>query len=440
MAAGIWFVNPEIGRSNGKIALGNLVLLLEAVAVYASLEAFSFLSSLFSIPPGFVQDVVPAGLAAAVIVPVLGVPSGVFATVFAAGIGTIFLNLDPDVGLRMTLSYLVCGMAVAFAVRHVTNYRGYAIRIMATESIALFLLDPGHRFFLDSQPGEILNSAGLCLANGLATSIMALLAIFVFELVFRVSTDMSLLLQSNITHPLLKELQLKAPGTSFHSQTVAVLAENAAKEIGANPLKCRVGALFHDIGKIRKPEYFTENNIDTANMHEDLSPAMSALILRAHVEDGVELARQHHLSHLVRDMIQQHHGTDLMRFFYNKALASGKTVLASQFCYPGPLPREREVAIVSLADSCEAACRSLPHPTSQNVAAKVGEIFRNKLDNGQLDQAELTAADLAKIRDSFIRTLTTMYHSRIAYPETPRKEKNEARNVVADEKAPRPQP
>lgn len=440
VAASVWFVSPEVGRSNSKIALANLVLLLQAVAIYASLEAFSFLSSLFSIPPGFVQDAVPVGVAAAVIVPMIGMPAGVFASVFAAGIGTMFLSPDPELGFRMGMSYLICGMSVAMAVRHVTNYRGYAIRIMLATSVSLFLLDPGHRFFLDSDLDQITNSAILCLTNGLTTSITALIAIFVMELLFRVSTDMSLLLQSDITHPLLRELQLKAPGTYFHCQTVAVLAENAAKEIGANSLKCRVGALFHDIGKLRKPEYFTENNIDTANMHEDLSPAMSALILRAHVEDGVELARQHHLSHLVRDMIQQHHGTDLMRFFYNKALASGKTVLASQFCYPGPLPKEREVAIVSLADSCEAACRSLPHPTSQNIAAKVGEIFHNKIESGQLDHAELTAAELAKIRDSFIRTLTTMYHSRIAYPEAPRKEKNEVRNVVADEKAPRPQP
>ena len=296
----------------------------------------------------------------------------------------------------------------------------------------LFVLDVNN--LNNPSPEKLLLGAELCLVNGFITAIAALILIFIVELVFHVSTDMSLLLQCDINHPLLKELQLKAPGTSFHSQTVATLAETAAKAVGANPLKCRVGALFHDIGKLKKPEYFTENNIGTANMHEDLSPAMSAIILRSHVEDGIELARQYRLSRLVRDMIQQHHGTDIMRFFYDKAMKSGATVLTSQFSYPGPLPHDKEVVIVNLADACEAACRSLQHPTAQNIEAMVTNIFRSRLESGQLNDAQLTVSELAAIRDSFIRTLTTMYHSRIAYPEQRRRE---AEPSAVDERATR---
>ncbi len=415
---------PDQVKGNRQIALGGLILVAALLFNYFMVKTFSFFSGSFNIPPNFVQDVIPVGLAAAVTVPVFGLPIGLFASMFVACISALMLTPEPELMFRIMLSYIGCGFAVGFAVRRATNYRQFAVRVMLAVFAVLFVLDANNLNNPSAQ--KLVMSLELCLANGFLTAIAGLILIFIIELVFHVSTDMSLLLQCDINHPLLKELQLKAPGTSFHSQTVATLAETAAKEVGANPLKCRVGALFHDIGKLKKPEYFTENNIGTANMHEDLSPAMSAIILRSHVEDGIELARQYRLPRIVRDMIQQHHGTDIMRFFYDKAMKSGATVLTSQFSYPGPLPQDKEVVIVNLADACEAACRSLQHPTAQNIETMVTNIFRSRLESGQLNDAQLTVSELAAIRGSFIRTLTTMYHSRIAYPEQRRAESAES--------------
>lgn len=205
----------------------------------------------------------------------------------------------------------------------------------------------------------------------------------------------------------------------MHSQSVAILAENAAKNIGADPVRVRAVALYHDIGKLNNPEYFTENNINTGNLHTHLHPQLSSVVLRGHVKDGLDLAHRHKLCRLIRDGIEQHHGTGLMQFFYRKAVAEshGQPVDESQYRYPGPLPRDPEIAIVGLADACEAACRSLDKPSAGKIAAKVNEIFGERMLSGQLDRAELSLADLALIRESFIRTLTTMYHGRIAYPK-----------------------
>ena len=204
----------------------------------------------------------------------------------------------------------------------------------------------------------------------------------------------------------------------MHSQNVAILAEAAAEAIGANPLRARAAALYHDIGKLVNPEYFTENNIDTANMHTALTPRMSSIIILNHVKEGLDLAIKYKLCRVIRNAIAQHHGTDLLHFF--KAASNQDTENVSQpvemdFRYPGPLPKEPEIVLVSLADACEAYCRSLQKPTPSKIEAVVREIFQSRLINGQLDAAEMTAAELARARDSMVRTLTTMYHTRIAY-------------------------
>ena len=240
-------------------------------------------------------------------------------------------------------------------------------------------------------------------------------------MVFNISTNMSLLMLSDYNHPLLKRLQLEAPGTFYHSLMVSTLAEYAAKEIRANPIKARVGALFHDIGKLAKPEYFTENNIHADKKHSELHPRMSSLIIQNHVKEGIDQALKYNLRKIIRDAIQQHHGTDIVYYFYKRALEDakddGSTVDEQEYRYGGPLPREKEVVLISLADACEAATRSLPKPTPNKIETLVWEIFRKRLKDGQLDNAILTIAELAKIRDSFVKTLTTMHHSRIAYPK-----------------------
>ena len=417
---GLGAIKPEMLRNNRSAALLGVVVAVSVLLNYALMGAFTALSANFNIPQGYMQDILPVALPVVVVVATLGFDTALIISIFMASIGALMLDSGTDSSqfFRIILAYTATCILSAMAVRNVTNYRLYAMRIFMVVSIMLFVLDINNSVFTEYTLRGTINSAIFCLINGLLTAIAALILIFVFEIVFHVSTDMSMLLLCDINHPLLKDLQMRAPGTSFHCQTVATLAENAAKEIGARSVACRAGALFHDVGKIKKPEYFTENNIGTMNLHEDLSPAMSAIILRSHVEDGVELARQYRLPRLISDMIQRHHGSDVMRFFYAKALeqANGVPVLESQYRYPGPLPESKEEVIVAMADACEAACRSIKRPTAANIATMVNDVFRSRLDSGQLSHCRLTVAELATMKQSFIRTLTTMYHSRIAYP------------------------
>ena len=438
VAGGIMAIRPDIAGNNRPIALICLVVVISVMLNSALMDAFGFISASFNIPPNFIHDLLIVALPAAVITVTLGFNVSLFVSIFFASISALMLNPAQDLEMFFTtlLAYVTTCMVTAWAVKNVSNYRLFAVRVTLVVTATLFILDFNNSIFTDFSMEGLIQSAALCVCNGFITTIAAMILIFMFELVFHVITDMSLLLLCDINHPLLKEFQLKAPGSSFHTQTVATLAEAAAKRIGANPLVCRAGALFHDIGKLKKPEYFTENNIDTANMHEDISPAMSAIILRSHVEDGVELAREFRLPRMIRDMIQRHHGTDVMRFFYNKAVeqANGAEVPVAQYSYPGPLPETKEEVIVCLADSCEAACRSLKHPTAGNIENMVNNIFHSKVAAGQLDNAQISIAELAKIKDSFIHTLTTMYHSRIAYPTKKGEKKLEDKLSVANQK------
>jgi hypothetical protein len=232
---------------------------------------------------------------------------------------------------------------------------------------------------------------------------------------------MALFTLCDYNHPLLRRLELEAPGTFHHSLMVASLAEYAAKAIKANPIKARVGAMFHDIGKLAKPEYFAENTFDSENKHADLHPRMSSLIILNHVKEGLDLALKYNLRKVIRNTIQQHHGTDIVYYFYKRALEENKEkgipVDDSEYRYPGPLPVEKEIVIISLADACEAAARSMVKPTPNKIEALVWEIIRKRIRDGQLNNANLTIAEITKIRESFTKTLITMNHSRIAYPK-----------------------
>ena len=227
---------------------------------------------------------------------------------------------------------------------------------------------------------------------------------------------MSLNLYSDYNHPLLKEMQLKAPGTYHHSLIVSLLAESAAEAIGADPVCARVSALFHDVGKLSHPEYFTENS-NGEDKHKDLSPKFSAMVITNHIREGMELARKYKLKRPIREAIEQHHGTDLVYYFYKQAKDSGECISEHDFRYPGPCPRRKETAILSLADACEAASRSLEKPTHARICELVNTIFQKRLRDGQLDECSMTFRELSVIRESFTKTLTSMLHARVAYPK-----------------------
>ena len=247
-----------------------------------------------------------------------------------------------------------------------------------------------------------------------------------FEALFGYTTDIKLLELANLDHPLLKEMVLKASGTYHHSLMVASLAEAAARDIGAHPILVRVGAYYHDIGKIKKPLYFIENQQGGVNKHDKLSPSMSSLILISHVKEGVELAKAYHLGSEIIDIIQQHHGTSLIRFFYKKAVeAAGgdeSQIDEKVFRYPGPRPQTREAGLIMLADAVEATAKSLDAPTPARITTIVQETINRIFLDGQLDECELTLKNLHQIADRFRIVLMAIFHHRIDYPSVNGKE------------------
>lgn len=254
-----------------------------------------------------------------------------------------------------------------------------------------------------------------------SASIMTPLLPFV-EKAFGVQTDLSLLELGDASHPLLRRLAQRAPGTYNHSINVASIAEAAADEIGANGLLVRVGAYFHDIGKMFKPEYFIENQSAGINQHDSLQPAMSTLVIIAHVKDGADLARSHHLPEPIVDFIMQHHGTTLVEYFYREATRrseedpNGEEVSDKDFRYPGPKPQTLEAAVMMLADTVESASRTLVDPTPSRIQNLVDSIAQKKMSDGQFDECGLTFRQLDRIRRSLVKSLTAIYHARVKYP------------------------
>jgi putative nucleotidyltransferase with HDIG domain len=278
---------------------------------------------------------------------------------------------------------------------------------------------------LEEQPFStaVLKTAGRNGAWALGAAFLVTGLLPVIEKVFRVLTQISLLELGDVAHPLLQELVRRAPGTYNHSINVASIAEAAAASIGANGLLVRVGAYFHDIGKILKPGYFVENQTGDVNRHETLMPAMSTLIIIAHIKDGADLARQHHLPEAIVDLIEQHHGTTLVEYFYqlasrqHQSTGDGDKVEESTYRYPGPKPQSKEAGVLMLADAVESASRTLVEPTPARIEGLVENIGMKRLLDGQFDECGLSLRELRTIQDSVTKSLTAIYHARVKYPE-----------------------
>jgi hypothetical protein len=260
------------------------------------------------------------------------------------------------------------------------------------------------------------------LINGLLSGIIVTGVLPVFEYLFGVVTNITLLELSDFNHPLLKRMVLEAPGTYHHSLIVGNLSEAAAEAIGANSLLARIGAYYHDIGKIDKAEYFIENQSPDGRIisHEQLKPSISKMVIMNHVREGVDLGRKYKLNNSILDFISQHHGTSIVFYFYRKALedeTEENKVKEEGFRYPGPRPQTKETAIVLLADSVEGATRALKERTPKKIDELVRKVINNKFIDGQLDECELTLSDLDKIASVFSKILYAVYHARITYPE-----------------------
>lgn len=266
----------------------------------------------------------------------------------------------------------------------------------------------------------------ILIANGIGCSIIVIGILPIFEYLFKTVTNVSLLELADFHNPLLQRMVMEAPGTYHHSLIVGNLSDAACKAVGANALLARIGAYYHDIGKLAKPEYFSENQSAFTSKHEALTPTMSKLIIMNHVKEGVELAKKYKFTPSVIDFIEQHHGNSLVYYFYRRALENTENVEKvgeEEFRYPGPKPNSKETAIVLLADSVEAATRALKEADPAKIEELVHKIINNKFIDGQLDECDLKLKDLEKISSVFIRILSGIYHGRVNYPESKKKAK-----------------
>ena len=318
--------------------------------------------------------------------------------------------------LQTALLFLVGGILSSLLVRGArvrSKIIGAGLAAGIAQSVvALFM----HPWVAGGIPSDILFLA----VNGAAVSIVVLGGLPVFEYLFRAVTNISLLELADFNHPLMQRMIMEAPGTYHHSLVVGNLSEAACRAVGANSLLARIGAYYHDVGKLSKPEYFSENQDIDGSKHDDLSPAMSKIVIMNHVKEGVEVAKKYKLNPALVDFIQQHHGNSLVYYFYRRALETieeDQGVREEGFRYQGPKPDTKETAVVLLADSVEAATRALKETSSEKIKETVHKVINNKFIDGQLDECELTLKDLEKISAIFIRILGGIYHGRIKYPE-----------------------
>jgi putative nucleotidyltransferase with HDIG domain len=441
-AVGILQMNYEAASLRN----GRLILVLGGLAGHmAMVRGISLLVDSFIADPNGMQSqmkflLVPFALTPMVHAVLLGRGIGIFSTMYAALLGSLVMP-EKDATLYMAVS-LVCGLTAVQAV-HKVRKRVQLLRAGVYSGLAALLLCVMFGR-IDLMPEmndqfEGLKQAGLSSLAALGTGIVIALLVSgllpVLEGAFSLTTDISWLELSDLNHKLLRRLQLEAPGTFHHSLVVASLAEAAAEAVGANAAMCRVSAYFHDIGKLSKPEYFIENQVEGVdNPHDALTPTMSALIIIAHVKDGVDLAVKHKLNPRVIDVIQEHHGDSLVSYFHRRAQEQKKAELEKvekglenpedlpkidekNFRYPGPRPRTRESGIVSLADAVESASRSLRKPTPAKIRSMVEDLVDGRVCDGQLSDCVLTLRDLASVKDSFCATLRSMLHTRIDYPK-----------------------
>jgi len=368
--------------------------------------------------PGSSPYLMPGALAslclALLVHPRFGVPASIVMTVLIAPLA----NFAPDVLFGILLS----GIAGTFAARQVRKRLEF-LRIGFAVGLVHFAIVFAVRLFQEFGAAESLQVASLGFIKGFLVTVPSLfILVTLLEYVFNLATDITLLELSDLNHPLLRRMIIEAPGTYHHSLVVSRLAESACEQIGANALLARVGAYFHDIGKIARSEFFTENRAGKPSRHEKLTPAVSSNIIINHVREGIELGRKHKLKESVLRFIPEHQGTGVVYYFYRRALDQaqpGEEINPDDFRYPGPKPQSRETAVTLLADSVEAASRSLRDPTAESIRTQVQKIINDKFIDGQLDECDLTLRDLHRIQDTFVQNLMAIFHTRVPYPDKP---------------------
>ena len=412
----LFLFRKKIFYDNGKL------LLIASTLIFLSF--ITFLTNLLSLPvPVYFLIFIP--VASMLMTIIFDSRIGFYTTIiFSLVIGALRGN-----DYSFAVMNIFAGALSVYTVRDIKNrsqifrsflfiFLGYVISIFAF----------GLERFASSE--TILIEFAFAGSNALISPVLTYGLLIFFERIFNITTDLTLLELSNFDGPLLKELAHKAPGSFNHSMTMGTLAETAAERIGANPLLARVGAYYHDIGKIITPQNFVENQLNNQNLHENLTPEESANLIRRHVNEGIELAREHKIPDEIINFIPMHHGTTVISFFYDKAKKTygEENVTLQDYCYSGPKPNSKETAIVMLADSCESAVRSIDDPNAENMENIIDNIIQDRVETGQLNEAPVTFSDISKIKEAFISILIGQHHKRIKYPKQDEVEKGTSGN------------
>lgn len=386
--------------------------LLKLSAIFFVMMIYLFLMAViirFNLNP----FLIPVAFVSLMIAALFSYRLGVLATIMACILIPLLTNLAYNVGFVS----LVAGVIAIIGLKHLqSRSRFYTIFLYVSLAyiVGIVSIELGQ-----AEKFETIYSHWFWgIANGLFATVSVMFLLPIFENMLHLTTRFTLLELTDLNKPILKRMNMDAHGTYHHSMLIGNMVDSIATKVGADSLRARVMAYYHDIGKILQPGYYSENQDPGFNKHEKITPKMSSLILLSHVKDGVELAREEKLPDLVIDAIQEHHGTTVMAYFYQKALEtdSHSSVSKDDFRYPGPRPQSRESAILMLADSVEAACRSLKDPTQNHIRSMVEKLVGARVQEGQLDDSGLTMKDLAEIKKQFISILTGLYHKRIAYP------------------------
>lgn len=411
--------DPETMRSNVRLGLLALVVILNLglVRVVYTLGGLEFFLRAPATWAAALPCIAPTALAPLIVAILIDAGSAIFMALLISVFTAIIYGNRVDL---LVLTFLASMVSIFFC--RDARRRGRVVRAagagglsmaMATALVGYVAATPKEALILEVSAG---------LLSGILTGVAVVGLLPVLESLFKRTTDITLLELTDYNHPLLRRMQLEAPGTYHHSLVVAQLAENAVNAIGANPLLARVCALFHDIGKTANGSFFTENLRNRSDPHDEMDPVASARLIKQHVSEGVDLAHKYHLPRAVLDVVRQHHGTTHVRYFYEKARAAHAAEFGtdapfddSPYRYEGPRPQFRESAVISLADGVEAASRSLRSATAEQLGQLIDSIVGSRIAQGQLNECSLTLEDIAKVKNSFTFTLLNMLHSRVAY-------------------------
>ena len=423
-----FFISPAAKPGNA-LRCKDLILVSVILALFGAGAKLGYVVGVHMQSPSLLNAI-------AVTYPVAGAV-GLVSMVFAARryctIGLLlsfFCMLMFQATIELFLYYFLGSMLATWLITRAQN-RQDVVWSLIPLSVGLLFMWLGKAFLFNVPFYEWPIQAIAVIINSLVTVIILFAFSPILEMIFGYSTRFRLMELMSLEQPLMQEIMVSMPGTYHHSLVVANMVEAGAKAIGANSLLCKVAALYHDAGKLNYPEYFIENQFGAPNKHDKLAPSMSALILLSHVKKGTELAEKFKLGQEIADIIKQHHGTRVMKYFYQKAINLGEKPLEADFSYPGPRPQSKEAAILMLADSVEASSRTLTDPTPARIKTHIDKIMRGIFAEGQLDESELTFKDLHYLSENFLRILTGIFHQRIAYPESRIKnvQQKQAQNV-----------